>query len=226
MAEYFGADADESIKRFLESQNWAERNTIFDTEIRPVFEKLIHSLIFVYKFQNLDDVSTMKAECLTHLYEMLPKFDPSRGTKGFSYFNVVARNWFINKSKDIRRKERNESDLPAGLDHEQYKTSYMSTCTPFESDVLEKEFWINFSTEMSKWRDAPMRPQDREVLDKVIFLFQNADLISIYNRKAIHIYLRDLTNMSIKQVSGSLKKLRDMYLDFKGRYEDDREQSD
>lgn len=220
MAEYFGPRADESIRRFLSCADQAERNRIFDVEIRPVFEKLIHSLIFVYKFQNLDDISTMKAECLTHLYEMLPKFDPDRGTKAFSYFNVVARNWFINKSKDIRRRERNESDLPAGLDHEQFKSSQNQVCKHFEEDVVEKEFWVSLSKEMASWRDLQMRPQEREVLDKVIFLFQNSDLISIYNRKAIHIYLRDLTNLNIKQVSGSLKRLRDLYLAYKKRYDD------
>lgn len=222
MADYFGPDVDEAIRRFLSSTEQVERNEIFTNEIRPAFELLIHNIIFVYKFQGVDDVDTMKAECLTHLYEMLPKFDPNRGTKGFSYFNVVTRNWFTNRSKEAsRRRERYESDMPAGMDTERHRnsSSEKSSDVPFEEAVVAKEFWVSFYQEMQGWRDVPMRPQEREVLDKVIFLFQNSELISVYNPKAINIYLRELTNMSPKQIAGSLKRLREMYLAFKRRYD-------
>ena len=38
---------------------------------------------------------TLKLDCVTFLYETLEKFDPARGSKAFSYFNVCAKN-FLN----------------------------------------------------------------------------------------------------------------------------------
>lgn len=218
MAEYFGAKAEDSISRFLSSQTSIEKNKIFEEEIRLVFEELIHKVIFVYKFQNIDDVNTMKAECMTHLYEMLPKFDPARGTKAFSYFNVITRNWFINRSKDAKKREKSESDLPAGIDYERFRTTQPSSTDHFEGELLSKEFWISFYKEMASWKHVQMRPQEREVLDKVIFLFQNSELMSIHNSKAVNIYLKELTNLSSKQITSSLKRLRELYIEYKNRY--------
>lgn len=223
MADYFGPEADVSIKFFLNTVDPEEKNRIFDTEIRPVFEKLIHSLIYVYRFQGLDEIQTLKDECLAHLYENVRKFKPDLGTKAFSYFNVVARNWFINRSKEIKKRERNESDLPIGLDHEQFKNdSTNGNSSNFEDDVIEKEFWVKFSKALEEWQDNPeIKPQEKKILDTIIFLFQNADLISVYNRKAINIYIRELTNLSNKQVAASLQRLKTMYLSFKDKYDNE-----
>lgn len=219
MAEYFGPTADEAINRYNMCTDNEQRNEIFNTEIRPVFEKLIHNLIYVYKFQKLDDIQTLKAECLTHLYEMLPKFDANRGSKGFSYFNVVAKNWFINKSKEYKKKDRNESELFYDLDHENVRHNPSVVVKPFEENILEKEFWVAFSKKMNEWRGQVVKPNERLVLDAVIFLFQNSGIVSIYNKKAISIYVREITGLNAKQIANSLKSLRDLYLEFKKDYD-------
>ena len=100
MPQYFTKETDEYIKRFLKSDDVEEKHVIFNEGIRPAFEKLIENLIYVYKFFNLDDVEILKKDCLANLYQMLPKFDPDKGSKGFSYFNVVAKNWFIQKTRE------------------------------------------------------------------------------------------------------------------------------
>ena len=220
MADYFGPEADASIARYNASPAGPEKNDIFDKEIRPVFEKLVHNLIYVYKFQNLDDIQTLKAESLAHLYEMLPKFDSNRGTKAFSYFNVVGKHWFINRSKEYKKRERNESELICDLDHENVRFNPSIVVKPFEESIIEKEFWIAFSNEMATWRDRVMKPQERKVLDGVIFLFQNSGIVSIYNRKAIYIYLREITGLQFKQIANSLKKLRELYVEFKRDFDD------
>lgn len=220
MADYFGPKADEAIARYNTSTSPPERNVIFDVEIRPVFEKLIHNIIYVYKFQNLDDIQTLKAECLAHLYEMLPKFDSNRGTKAFSYFNVVAKNWFINKSKEYKKKEKNESELFCDLDHENVRFNPSVVVKPFEESIVEKEFWVAFSTEMMKWRELVTKPHERRVLDAIIFLFQNSGIVSIYNKKAITIYIREITGLNSKQIANSIKTLREMYENFRMDFAD------
>ncbi len=215
MADYFGPSADDAIMRYNTSTDTAERNRIFDVEIRPVFEKLIHSILYVYKFQNLGDITTLKAECLAHLYEMLPKFDHNRGSKAFSYFNVVAKNWFINRSKDYKKRERNESELFYDLDHENVRHNPSVVVKPFEEEIVEREFWVRFSAEMMTWRARVSKPHERRVLDAIIFLFQNSGIASIYNKKAVTIYIREITGLNPKQIANSIKTLREMYDEFR-----------
>ena len=50
-------------------------------------------------------------------------------------------------------------------------------------------------------------------------LFQSSDDIEIFNKKAIYLYLRELTDLNTKQVVNNLNKLRKRYKVFKDKWE-------
>lgn len=218
MGHYFNKDTDASIKKFIESGDETEKHAVFDQEIRPVFEKLIESLIYTYGFYTIDDVDTLKKDCLTNLYEMLPKFDVNRGAKGFSYFNVIAKNWFIQKTREKNKRNRLESDLYYDLDHESVKHDPNFTASPHEDAVEEKEFWLSLYKQMDFWRAKLSKKAERQVLEAIIFLMRNPDLVTIYNKKAVYLYLRELTGLNTKQVVTNLKKIKGMYEKWKDVY--------
>lgn len=218
MSQYFTKDTDIALEKFLHSQTDQEKHQIFDAQIRPAFEKLIESLLYTYRFYNIDDVETMKKDCLTNLYEMIPKYDPTKGTKGFSYFNVVAKNWFFQKIREKSKKNKLESELFYDLDHEAFKHDSNFVEGPIEEEIEEKEFWIALHTEMDFWRGKLTKKTEKQVLDAIIFMMKNPDLVSIYNKKAVYLYLRELTGLNTKQVVVNLKKIKEMYSEWKSEY--------
>lgn len=218
MGDYFTKDTDKAIVDFNKSSDPQERQELFDKKIRPAFEKLIESLIYVYGFFRIDNVDTLKKEALTNLYEMLNKFDPEKGAKGFSYFNVIAKNWFIQKDRDRKKKAKNESELFLDLDHENVKNDPNLLVNHFESQLEEKEQWVQFYEEMDSWRDELTKKTERAVLEAVIFLMKNHHHVNIYNKKAVYLYLRELTGLNTKQVVINLKKIKGLYLEWKNKY--------
>ena len=78
MSQYFTEETDEFIRRFIAAEEDDVKHDIFNEGIRPAFEKLIENLIYVYKFFTLDDVETLKQDCLANLYEAIPKFNPEK----------------------------------------------------------------------------------------------------------------------------------------------------
>lgn len=218
MAHYFTKNTDESIKRFLESESEMEKHAIFDIEIRPAFEKLIESMIYTYGFYRIDDTDTLKMECLTNLYETIPKFDPSKGFKGFSYFNVICKNWFIQKTRERNRRNRLESEMFYDIDHEVARRDPSFTAHPHEEMVEEQEFWLSLFSQLRFWRKKLTKESEVKILEAIIFLLENPDLVPIYNKKAIYVYLRDLTGLNTKQVVTNLKKIKTMYVKWKGDY--------
>lgn len=218
MSDYFTKDTDRAIERFLLSKSDFEKHSIFDLEIRPAFEKLIESLIYTYGFYHIDDVETLKKDCLTNLYEMLPKYDPAKGAKGFSYFNVIAKNWFIQKTRERARKAKLESELYYDLDHELVRHDPNFTASPFEDDVEDKEFWVSLHQQMDVWREKLTKKSERQVLEAIIFLLKNPDLVNIYNKKAVYLYLRELTGLNTKQVVVNLKKIKAFYAKWKDSF--------
>jgi hypothetical protein len=218
MAQYFTKETDVYLKKFIDSIVIEEKHEIFDIQIRPAFEKLVENLIYVYGFYTIDDVETLKKDCLANLYEMIPKFNPDKGSKGFSYFNVIAKNWFIQKTREKNKRNRLESDLYYDLDHEAVRSDPSFSMSPHEDVVEAREFWVAFYKELESWRKKLSKKTETQVLEAVIFLMRNSELVSIYNKKAVYLYLREMTGLNTKQVVVNLKKIKGLFNVWKDKY--------
>ena len=57
--------------------------------IGPVFDEMVDKIVYTYKFTTLPNIDALKEECKIWLTTILDKYDPSKGSKAFSYFSVV-----------------------------------------------------------------------------------------------------------------------------------------
>jgi hypothetical protein len=58
-------------------------------------------------------------------------------------------------------------------------------------------------------------------MQAIQILFEQSDKIEIFNKKAIYLYLRELTGLNTKQIVSSLKKIRTKYNVFKFNWNED-----
>lgn len=225
MGEYFGRDVDAAIKVFCETEDVEKKNEIFTKNIRPALMKLIESQMYVYKFNRINDPTMLKNDCLSTLYELLPKFDSTKGKKAFSYFNVVVKNWFIWKIREASKQSRMESmkmvDNVNSSDVVSHDQQFIAAS--YEDELIEREFFMSLYKDMERWKEIVTKKTERQVLEAVIFLLQNPRMISIYNKKAIQLYIREMTGLNAKQVIGNLKRLKELYLEFKDKFNDGEE---
>lgn len=218
MAMYFGPEVDDRILEYQNESDSKIKNKIFEEGIRPAMVKLIESQLYLYGFYKIDDPEMLKSECLTALYETLPKFDPTKGKKAFSYFNVVVRHWFIGKIRDKNKKLKQQSENFYGIDHDRVKKDPSIVLASYEDAVIQREFWVSLHRDMDKWREILKKDQERKVLDAIVFLLQNTELISIYNKKAVFLYIREMTDLTMKQVNHNMNRLKSLYLTFRERF--------
>ena len=115
-----------------------------------------------------------------------------------------------------------------------YIRVYESTLETFavmvEHIVLEvRNLEVDESAATAKWRKKinwvvqvfnDMRENDERVYKAIIVLFESKDDIEIFNKKAVYLYLREITGLNTKQVVNSLNKFREHYRDFKTDWED------
>ena len=64
-----------------------------------------------------------------------------------------------------------------------------------------------------------MKKNEKVVLDAVRILLYNIEDIEIFNKKAVYLYLRELTGLNTKQVVNNLNKLREKYRTFKTKWD-------
>ena len=75
------------------------KTKLYSSLIQPAFSELVDKIVYTYKFNNLPNIDYLKDDCKVWLTTILNKYDPNRGSKAFSYFSVITKNWFIHKVK-------------------------------------------------------------------------------------------------------------------------------
>jgi hypothetical protein len=148
---------------------------------------------------------------------ILDKYDPNKGSKAFSYFSVITKNWFIHKVK--RQQKRNKREVDLDNISKAYEEEYLSTNDSYVTHREEEEFWKLFYKELQSWDVSQMKENDFKVYQAINILFESKEDIDIFNKKAIYLYLREITGLNTKQIVNSLKKFRKRYYSFKDDWE-------
>ena len=106
--QYFTPDTDAAIAEYLASSNQEERDKIFSRRIHYPFYKLAENLIHTFKFYytEVDDLEDLKHEVICFLLEKLDYFKPEKGTKAFSYFSIVGKNYLILYNNNNYKKKK------------------------------------------------------------------------------------------------------------------------
>tara|TARA_Y100001973_G_C5206552_1_gene341853 strand:+ start:1600 stop:2148 length:549 start_codon:yes stop_codon:yes gene_type:complete len=173
---------------------------------------MVDKIVFTYKFTNLPNIDSLRDECKIWLMTILDKYDPSKGSKAFSYFSVITKNWFIHKVKRQQRKNRTEVNFDNLAKN--YEEQYLSTTESYITEREENEFWNLFYQELKSWDTTQMKENDLKVYQAICVLFDSKDDIQIFNKKAIYLYLREITGLNTKQIVNSLKKFKKKYYYF------------
>jgi hypothetical protein len=214
---YFTQVHEDAIIRYAISTCQRERTGLYVQFIRPAFNEMVDKIVFTYKFTNLPNCDSLRDECKVWLMTILDKYDPNKGSKAFSYFSVITKNWFIHKVKKQQKRNKREVDLDNIS--KRFEEEFLSTTESYISERIEEEFWNSFYTELSSWDASQMKENDLKVYKAITILFESKDEIDIFNKKAIYLYLREITGLNTKQIVNSLKKFRKKYYVFKEEWE-------
>jgi hypothetical protein len=217
MKMYFHAGTHDAIVRFQHEDDDHSREKIYIQEILPAFDKLVENLIFIQGFNvthgSFDD---LKSDCVTFLFETLKKFDASRGTKAFSYFNVVAKNWLIVKSRQRAKQAKrmcsiddkeaiNEIEL---LDLENYSVEQAQ-----DANLVREGTTLSIFALLEDIRSDMSCENEIKCIEAIKKIFNEIEDVEILNKRAIFVYVRDITGLTPKQLSISMSSIRKRYKD-------------
>ncbi len=217
---YFTKVHEDAIVRYALSSCRKEKTELYGKIIQPAFNEMVGKIIFTYKFNNLPNIESLSDDCKIWLTTILDKYDPSKGSKAFSYFSVVTKNWFIHKvknnSKMLKRQVSYENLVETG------GQDILGTATGIEEyldERIQREFWEQLLKQVDSWDTGNLKQNEKAVLEAVKVLLHNIEDIEIFNKKAVYLYLRELTGLNTKQVVNNLNKLREKYRLFKIKWD-------
>jgi len=215
---YFGPEVDVSIVKYNAAEDSHERSVIYQREIKPAFEKLVENIIHTFKFYYTDGqtLQQVQHEVVSFLVEKLPKFKKDNG-KAFSYFSIVAKNFCIIKNKNNYKKltSHDRIDLTDEVSLESIADSgYDNELELNTTNFVDKfvDYWDdNITTTFTKKNDTV-------VVAAIVELFRKRESIELFNKKALYIYIREMSDASTQQITRMVKVMKEkykaMYMDY------------
>jgi DNA-directed RNA polymerase specialized sigma subunit len=217
---YFTQVHENAIIQYATTKDPKIRQDLYKNLIGPAFNEMVNKIVFTYKFNNLPNIEDLKEECKIWITTILEKFDPSKGSKAFSYFSVITKNWFIHKVKKVNRQNKKEIFLDDAEHQKEIDYDNLVVYNETDSNREKDEFWQYLWTEIEDWKKLDLKVNEKKVLDAICVLLQNPDSIEIFNKKAIYLYVREITDLNTKQVVNNLNKIRQKYKEFKKTWDD------
>ena len=214
---YFTQVHEDAIVKYANSQDRELKAKLYIEYIQPAFDQMVDKIIYTYRFTSLPNIDYLKDDCKVWLTTILNKYDPNKGSKAFSYFSVVTKNWFIHKVKRTQKRNQIEVFMEDMLN--ELEEDLVSKDPTYEQARTEMEFWQSLNNEIDTWDSFMLKENEKKVLMAVRILLDSADTIEIFNKKAIYLYLREITGLNTKQVVNNLNKLRKKYRMFKEKWE-------
>jgi len=215
---YFTQVHEDAIVEYcLEHTTFKRRSQLYEDLIQPAFSEMVDKIVYTYRFTTLPNIDELRDDCKVWLTTILAKYDPNRGSKAFSYFSVITKNWFIHQVKKTSKRAKREVDfdLVAG---EVYDKVMMAE-DEYHHIQEQKEFWEQLWNEINSWDLKQMSENEKKVYDAVKILLDSIEDIEIFNKKAVYLYLRELTGLSTKQIVSQLNKMRKKYRAFRSDWD-------
>jgi len=203
---YFTPQTEAAIVAYNETEDPREKDRIYNEHIQQAFFKIAENVYNTFKF-SYADVSPIEIQkqAISHMVANIDKYEKGKG-KAFSYFSIVAKNWFIldnnttykrfKKHVEICEQVGEAGEFVVEPEHEKQESETR------EFIKLMVEYWDkNIGKLFTKDRDL-------KIANAVIEIFRNADRIDVYNKKALYLYIREIADCQTQNITKVINKMK------------------
>ena len=181
-------------------------NYEIDSFIRYTNNSPVVTQLQIDEFINSLDVSD---KCRSEISNITPP-------KAYSYFGTIAKRYLIiyNQKNYDKLKEKADIDeidedpvILGDIIREAHDATNPSDFMSLYVKYIDKHLYTLFT-----------KKQDVKTADAIMELFRKRESIEIFNKKALYIYIREITDASTPQITKITKKLKTLYAKLYNEY--------
>ena len=214
---YFDQREELAVRMFLTASTYDERNKIYNDYLRHPLDKMISSIIRRYKLYRKDmNFNEIHTDTHSFLMTKIEKFSPSKEKKAYSYFGTICKNYLMGQilkdQKETNRKISYE-DISSDLENNPSMVYYLED----EEDENKNVLMDLLGVVKSKLSDFDESSNEHklglalcDILENYKLIFQTSDN-NKFNKNLILLSLREMTNLSTKEIRTSMKKYKILY---------------
>lgn len=218
---YFGEREEAAVIEYLNSTDASEKNKIYDLILRPAFEKMAESIIRRYKLYIPDeDFLDTYHDTLSFLITKMDKYNPNSGTKAYSYYGTICRNYVTGRIQNyVKAIKRNPSydEMP-----DDYSNSIRYSDSVDRGSEVAMETITKLTDRINEMITHPeandLKPNEAKLGKALIGLLNNweyvltTDASNKLNKNAILLHLRETTGLDTKGIRDNMKKFKKEFL--------------
>jgi hypothetical protein len=215
---YFTIETEEAILRYRAAKNQAERNRIYNEDIHYGFYKLVENIIHTFKFYytEVDNIEDLKYEVISFLLQKLDLYDQSKG-KAYSYFGTIAKRYLIIYNQKNYKKLVAKAEIGEQNDDDALLNSILVKEPEPELDKLNVvELFIKYVD--NNLLELFDKTEELKVADAILEIFKRRENIDIFNKKAVFIYVKEMTDTQSNTITKVIKKLKTIYKTILNQY--------
>ena len=214
---YFDEREETAVKLYLMATTFEEKNKIYNEFLRKPLDKMISSIIRRYKLYR-NDMNFEEIHVDTHSFLMtkIDKFKPSKEKKAYSYFGTICKNYLMGQIM------KDQKEMNRKISYEDISSDLLNTpdmIYHIDNDELTSEDVIyRFLNLLKDTLEEPSLTEQEVKLGRAIQdIYENYTSIFFdssnnkFNKNIILFELREMTNLSTKEIRGSIKKYKKIY---------------
>ena len=216
---YFDEREETAVRNFLVAETYDEKNKIYNEYLRIPLDKMISSIIRRYKLYRKDmNYEEIHVDTHSFLMTKIEKFKPSKEKKAYSYFGTICKNYLMGQiMKDQKETNRKISyeDISSDLSNRS-EMSYSIDNYDLSSETIIKKFLEKLKDNLE---NQEIDEQEYKLGSAIYDLFENYNRIfhetsnNKFNKNLILFELREMTNLSTKEIRTLIKKYKKLYYD-------------
>jgi hypothetical protein len=203
---YFTPQTEAAIIAYNQASEPREKDRIYNEHTQQAFFKIAENVYNTFKF-SYADVSPLEIQkqAISHMVANIDKYEPGKG-KAFSYFSIVAKNWFIldnnttykrfKKHVEICEQAGDAGEFVVEPEHEKQESETR------EFIALMVDYWDKNVAKMFN------KEKDLKIAHAVIEIFRNADRIDVFNKKALYLYIREIADCPTQKITKVINKMK------------------
>jgi len=215
---YFAEREENAVREYLTADTFEEKNKIYNEFLKDPLDKMISSIIRRYKLYRKDmNFDEIHMDTHSFLMTKIDKFKPAKEKKAYSYFGTICKNYLMGQiMKDQKETNRKISyeDISTDVQNMPDMIYYLDN-DGLTTDEIIKKFLSKLKDTMS---EKNISEQEVRLGNALFDIFQNYPSTfndnndnNKFNKNIVLFELREMTNLSTKEIRNSLKRYKKLY---------------
>ena len=198
-----------------------EMDKIYNSTLKPAFEKMIESIIRRYRLYIPDETfEDTFNDTLSFLITKADKYDASKGTKAYSYYGNVCKNYLIGRKETYTKALLRNPSYDLNEDEYTNNARYIDKTDRNERIATNAvdQMVIRIGSMIEKPLEYGIKENEIKLGKALKNLFENWDYVlstdgsNKLNKNAVLFFLKEQTGLDAKGIRDNIKKYKKEYL--------------